>query len=270
MIYRISVRLLILIIALGGLYPRYIFAENVVHQVVRGDTIFSISRRYGVSQDDLMRRNGLADPSGLQAGMRLVIPSAARPAAPPATYTVQAGDTLFSIARTRGVTLQALRDANGFSRDHILRAGQTIRIPGQTPQAPRPSVQNEAPRPPSRPADTAIRWPIASRGIQYMSSNRGVLITGVESESIKSLTRGTIVHASPWRGYGIIAIVESDNGYRYLYGSFASLSVRKGDVIEAGTELGKLGIYPASGRPDLVLMVSRNGSPVDPATAPRS
>jgi septal ring factor EnvC (AmiA/AmiB activator) len=101
-----------------------------------------------------------------------------------------------------------------------------------------------------------------------MNSNAGVLVSGKESESIKSLTRGTVVYASPWRGYGNVAVVET-GGYRYLYGSCETLSVRKGDSIEPGTELGKLGIYPASGKPDLVFIVSQNGSPVDPAKAPR-
>jgi septal ring factor EnvC (AmiA/AmiB activator) len=102
-----------------------------------------------------------------------------------------------------------------------------------------------------------------------MNSNSGVLVSGKASESIKSLTGGVVVHASPWRGYGNVAVVETDGGYRYLYGSCETLSVRKGDNIEPGAELGKLGIYPASGKPDLVLIVSQNGSPVDPAKAPR-
>jgi septal ring factor EnvC (AmiA/AmiB activator) len=64
-------------------------------------------------------------------------------------------------------------------------------------------------------------------------------------------------------------VVESANGYRYVYGACTTLSVKKGDKIEPGTELGKLGIYPASGKPELVLIVSQNGSPIDPAKAPR-
>jgi septal ring factor EnvC (AmiA/AmiB activator) len=83
------------------------------------------------------------------------------------------------------------------------------------------------------------------------------------------MSAGIVVHASPWRGYGNVAVVEAEGGYRYVYASCETLSVRKGDSIEPGTELGKLGIYPATGRPELVFFVSQNGSPIDPAKAPR-
>jgi len=249
-----------------------------------------------------MRYNKIADASKLQAGMRLAIPPKASrsPAvvnsppvvnppvttSPPvvspsaySTYTVSKSDTLYSIARARGVTLQALRDINGFSKNYVLKAGEKIKIPAssgaaakttttgtktaQTPARQTPAGQT------AKKADASIRWPVAAKEVSYMSSNSGVLVSGRMSESIKSLTGGIVVHASPWRGYGNVAVVETEGGYRYLYGSCESLSVRKGDSIEPGTELGKLGIYPASGKPELVLIVSQNGSPVDPAKAPR-
>ena len=283
MIYRRAIKSLILLIPLILMFSRSVFADNRIHLVVRGDTIFSLSRLYNVSQDELMRRNGMSSPSQLQAGMRLVIPGGA--AGSPATasspaaasrghHIVRPGETLYSLARNWGVSIQDLRDANGLSRNHVLRAGERLAIPGQAVQSSSATqsvpVQRDVARPPSRPLDSSIRWPITAREVLYMNSNMGVLVTGVESESIKSLTRGTVVHASPWRGYGHVAIVESNGGYNYLYGAFASLSVRKGDRVEPGTELGKLGIYPATGKPDLVLIVSRNGASVDPATAPRS
>jgi LysM repeat protein len=300
MVYRRSTKSFFLLAALFGLFSHSISAENLVHMVAKGDTIYSISRLYKISQEELMRSNNISDASKLQTGMRLVIPSktnskaespktegsktASPPAviaAPPANavfffYTVSKNDTLYSIARSRGVTLQALRDLNGFSKNYVLKTGEKIKIPGPAPAPttvtitaagktpPKPSAQSTA-----KTADPSIRWPVAAKEVLYMSSNTGVLISGRESESIKSLSGGLVVHASPWRGYGNVAVVETNEGYRYLYGSCETLSVRKGDTIEPGTELGKLGIYPASGKPDLVLIVSHNGSPVDPAKAPR-
>ena len=271
----------------------------MIHQVAKGETVYSISRLYQISQEELLRYNKLADASKLQAGMRLAIPpkasgspavvnppvSSSPPVAPspaPAaanaphsTYTVSKSDTLYSIARAKGVTLQALRDINGFSKNYVLKAGEKIKIPA--PSAATPATTTAAAKPTAAAAskntakkgDASIRWPVAAKEVTYMSSNSGVLVAGRMSESIKSLTGGIVVHASPWRGYGNVAVVETEGGYRYLYGSCETLSVRKGDSIEPGTELGKLGIYPASGKPELVLIVSQNGSSVDPAKAPR-
>ena len=274
MIYRRSLRPLVLLSALFYLSVSGVNGQDLVHQVAKGETVYSISRLYQISQEELMRYNKIADASKLQAGMRLAIPpkASSSPAvsnSPPvtsaaySTYTVSKSDTLYSIARSKGVTLQALRDINGFSKNYVLKAGERIKIPASTANTA-PAAKTTA-----RKADTSIRWPVAAREVSYMSSNSGVLVAGRMSESIKSLTGGTVVHASPWRGYGNVAVVETEGGYRYLYGSCESLSVRKGDIIEPGTELGKLGIYPASGKPELVLIVSHNGSPVDPAKAPR-
>jgi LysM repeat protein len=273
MIYRRTTKIFVLAAALFGLLSYHSFADNTVHIVARGETVYSISRLHKITQEELLRLNNLADASKLQVGMRLVIPAQAtnppaRVSAAYTEYTVSKNDTLYSIARAKNVTLQALRDINGFSKNYVLKAGEKIKIPATASVNAQP-----APRPPARTpgkmADASIRWPVATKEVTYMTSNSGVLVFGKESESIKSLTGGTVVHASPWRGYGNVAVVETDDGYRYLYGACESLSVRKGDIIEPGTELGKLGIYPASGRPELVLIVSQNGSPVDPAKAPR-
>jgi len=289
MIYRHSTKSFFLAAVFFCLFLYNSLAESPVHLVAKGETIYSISRLYKISQDELMRYNNLADASKLQAGMRLVIPSKAGNPAPvtartagagtpagaakPATtaktasteYTVSKNDTLYSIALARGVTLQALRDINGFSKNYVLKAGEKIKIPNPAAAATPPVP----PRSTAKAVNTSVRWPISAMEIFYMTSNTGVLISGKESESIKSLTGGVVVHASPWRGYGNVAVVETDEGYRYLYGACETLSVRKGDIIEPGTELGKLGVYPASGKPELVLIISQNGSPVDPAKAPR-
>jgi len=295
-------------------------AKDLVHIVSRGETVYSISRQYNVSQDALMRRNDISDPSKLFVGMKLVIPDispipAARPAPAAAPqvmvsfeYTVQPNETLYSIARSQGVLVQALCDINKFPNNYKVKAGEKIKIPKAAsaattasaatpapalaqPQLPAPAIAQPPMQPivqptpvlimpswaalerPSNakpvPKNPSIRWPVSAKEIFYMHGNIGVLVSGEESESVKSITKGTVVHASPWRGYGNVAIIEADGGYRYLYGACKTLSVRKGDNIEPGTELGKLGIYPASGKPELVFIVSHNGSPVDPVKAPR-
>jgi murein DD-endopeptidase MepM/ murein hydrolase activator NlpD len=168
-----------------------------------GETVYNLSRRFGVPADVLMKTNGLAQGNGLQAGQKIIIPTyvynskapvsapdhdpkvaaaksskgeklpdnkpangetqdkvAVLPKQPkakdgeaatpttttsvdnaPATktakgdkpassiYTVTEGDTLSRIAKKSGVSVVALKQANGM-RDGLLRVGQTLKLPG--------------------------------------------------------------------------------------------------------------------------------------------
>ena len=144
-------------------------AESGTNYTVRpGDTLSSLARQWGVSVDAIRAENAMGpNETRLRAGQRLIIPGSARPApavqppreSPPARetgavsgqtqYTVQQGDTPFSVARKLGVTLDALIEANNLNRTKpAIRAGQTLVVPGaqQTPAAPSSGAAFGAPR----------------------------------------------------------------------------------------------------------------------------
>jgi membrane-bound lytic murein transglycosylase D len=110
------------------------------HHVSAKETLYSISRQYGVAITDLLAWNNLSAQQGIYPGQRLVLraPSMERPpsdgdhekAKPgiPQTHTVQASDTLYSIARQYGITIQALMTNNG-KRDFVLTVGEKLKIP---------------------------------------------------------------------------------------------------------------------------------------------
>ena len=113
---------------------------NTTPYVVRpGDTFFSIARQFGVSLDALIRANPqISDPSQIRPGQIVCIPRVTCPTGTFA-YTVQPGDTMFSIARRFDVPLQALIDANPQVPDPArLVPGQTVCVPTTTPPPPGP------------------------------------------------------------------------------------------------------------------------------------
>jgi septal ring factor EnvC (AmiA/AmiB activator) len=98
----------------------------------------------------------------------------------------------------------------------------------------------------------------------------GMLLMGDRYEPVKSLTQGVVISAGPYRGFGKVVIIQATGGYLYVYGGCESLSVQEGDRVNAGMELGRLGIDALSEKPQLFFLVHRNNVFVDPALAPRN
>ena len=300
--FRISFLGLITITTLLALSPLVLYGQEKVHIVQKGETFYSIARSYSMKAEDLMKHNGITDSSRLREGQRLNIPvsnqagtpaaqtaAASNPVSSPSsvtaaatTYKVVKGDTFYSIARKFSVTVDAVRKVNNFSESYVLREGNSIKIPAGAQiaagtQVPVPSKANPIPRP-VEPRETKpialnpqLSWPVAAKELSYMTGKlSGVVITGAKTEPVKSLTRGTVLSSGLYRGFGKVAIVQVDGGFLYVYGGCESLSVKEGDKVGPGTELGKLGIDAVSNKPQLFFMVYKSNSPIDPAKAPRA
>lgn len=100
-----------------------------VYVVKSGDTVHQIARRYFTPADDIIFANQLQNPDVLSVGQALVIPSRETRRA------VGQGDTLYSMARRYGVSLQRLMAANPqIANPNRIYPGQTVVIPasGQT------------------------------------------------------------------------------------------------------------------------------------------
>ena len=101
------------------------------HTVKSGEWLFSIARQYGVSPYTLAQVNGIGAPYTIHPGQVLMIPSGGTAPVPGAggTYTVQRGDTIFSIARKLGKTPSAIINANNLANANFIFPGQVLRIP---------------------------------------------------------------------------------------------------------------------------------------------
>lgn len=102
------------------------------HTVQPGDTIAGIARRYGISQADFVRWNGLVDGK-IYATTRLLLfnPGSLPGSGPssPTTHTVRSGETLSGIASKYGTSSSAIASASGLANRDSIYVGQKLTIP---------------------------------------------------------------------------------------------------------------------------------------------
>ena len=109
-------------------------AKYAIHDVAKGETLYSLARRYGVTVDEIKGANA-ALAEGLKAGQRIKIPVKVEESAPQSVATPQVrvhkvmkGETLYSLAKMNGLSVEELQAANPHIRKG-LKAGQLIDIP---------------------------------------------------------------------------------------------------------------------------------------------
>ena len=110
------------------------------YTVVKNDTLWGLSKKYGVSVSDLKKANGISGHL-IYVGQKLQIPTKSTKATKTAktstststvdttstTHTVVKGDTLWSLAKKYGVSVSTLMKANNLSSSTIL-IGQSLNL----------------------------------------------------------------------------------------------------------------------------------------------
>jgi LysM repeat protein len=120
-------------------FPSATPGRPTTYTLQRGEFPYCIARRFDVDVGDLLALNGMTTSSRPSVGTVLKIPTTGSWSAAhgnryliahPATYTVVAGDTIYTIACKYGdVDPNAILSANGLSPGAALTAGQTLQIP---------------------------------------------------------------------------------------------------------------------------------------------
>ncbi len=98
-------------------------------RVRRGDSLWKIARRAGVSVSALARANRMKTTGTLRAGSIIRIPGGVSHSGNRSRHVVRRGETLWSIARRHGVTVNQLAARNNMHPRESLRSGRVLQIP---------------------------------------------------------------------------------------------------------------------------------------------
>ena len=254
--------------------------------VARGDTVYDLARRYGVSMRALIEANGLRPPYWLKIGQRITLPLARQ-------HVVQRGESIYAISRTYGVASSSLANANGLTNNFTLYPGQTLQIPGQGKVAkpstvvssvrsstasrskgPRPlAALPKAPAPIPKPAARSgtFIWPVSGK----LLSGFGVKGNGLHNDGINiAVARGTPVRAAAdgvvayagneIRGFGNMLLIKHTGGWISAYAHNAEILVKRGTRVKKGDIIAKVGSSGSVDSPQLHFELRRGKEAVDP------
>ena len=279
-----------------------LFAD-ITYKVEKGDTLYSISRKYQITVAELRTANNLSENDVIKAGQKLIIPDAdigtavalsstktagnAAPAGKITEYVVKKGDTLYGIARKNGMAVADLMALNNLDSSAVIKVGQKLKVAKSTVETTtktsEPAKTGETvikvteQAPDTRTygatvnADANTKWPVASPKItQVKGKISGVQLSAKNNESVVCIHEGTVMYVGVYRGFGQVVFVQTKTGLIYAYTGLGSVKVRKGQYAVFGAELGTAGLDSISQKYQITFMVFQNGQPIDPAKAPRN
>jgi murein DD-endopeptidase MepM/ murein hydrolase activator NlpD len=246
---------------------------DVVQYIVQpGDTVSTIGKKFGVSEDTIRWQNNLKSKDSIKVGQTLeILPVSG------ILHKVQKGDTVYSIAKHYDTSAQAVVDFpyNTFVNDETfdLAIGQTIIVPdGVKPDEvlwqPLARVKQTTPNAGTVVASGQFVWPTGGSITQRFAwYHKGIDIANNAAPSILAADAGT-VNIPPYMagGYGNYVIINHGNGYTTLYGHLSQINVANGQTVRRGDIIGKMGSTGRSTGIHLHFQVSFNGSWINPVT----
>lgn len=212
-----------------------------LYRVRKGDTLYSLSRRFDMTVEQLAAANDLDRPYTLSVDQRIIIPGAPEPA----PVTVAA-------AMPEPIKAPDPRILDNKFVEETLR-----------PEA-LPEPADESP----------FAWPV--RG--PLLAEFGTIVDGTRSDGlniaapigapIRATADGEVVYrGDELEGYGNLLLVKHDGGWVSAYAHADAILVRKGDYVRQGQVIAKVGESGAVKRPQLHFQLRKDLQPQDPMVA---
>lgn len=260
--------------------------------VQRGDTVYGVAQRNGVSTRALIDWNNLQPPYLLVPGQSLKLPHSR-------AYTVQRGDSVYAISRRFEIDMTTFVRLNRIPAPYTIHVGQTLQLPANVgpgsgthdaranlsttsgeshvdalpgpsakPAAPRQVVS--VPRPAAR-AGSGFVWPVEGRVVSSFGSktggqhNDGLNIAAPRGTPVRAADNGVVAYAGKEiRGFGNLLLIKHDGGLITAYAHADALLVSRGDVVTRGQVIAKVGKTGGVENPQLHFEVRRGTKAIDP------
>ena len=219
-------------------------AEPIRHQVVRGETAYSISRLYNVPVTAIAEWNGLDSAFTIRQGQYLLVPQGGtRPSAP---VSAPGEGTATPVPPSASTPLPA-----------AIPSAEAIPAPAA------PDVGTPAPAPAA--SNARMVQPVPGSIIREYAAgrNEGIDIGAPAGTDVKAADAGNVAAVTADTSGGSVVVIKHSDGLLTLYTHLDSLTVEKGDNVSRGQTIGKV----RAGDPSFLHFEVRRGlQSVDPAS----
>ncbi len=191
--------------------PLHIFTlkknvPGVYHRIKKGQTLWRISKIYGVSLDEIVRVNRISDAYRIKTGERIFIPEAASikevPVYQPSTK-VPAG------AKKTEVSLKPAEEIPNLAKGDFI-------------------------------------WPVEGRISSYYGQRKGGFHYGIDistrqGREVAASRKGIVSFSGVMRGYGNVIIIDHQDGFSTVYAHNQTNLVKENQTVEQGETIARVG-----------------------------
>ena len=247
--------------------------------VARGDTLYSLSRKYEIPVNDLAVMNNLSAPFVLSAGQKIRVPDLPVTKPAPAKTTTKAATS----TKTATEKTKIVKPAEKTEPKVTTKPAQTKTETKKTqPKAETKTAQKTQTKTTAKttttksqtvPARSASKftWPVRGTILSHYGAktgglyNDGINISAASGATVVAAENGVVAYAgNEVRGMGNLIIIQHADGWMTVYAHLNSMAVRRGVRVSVGQKIGTVGQTGKVTKPQLHFEIRKGTKSYNP------
>ena len=261
-------------------YKRKVESNNTVkdnrYKVKKGDNLFSISRRFNISIQELIKVNKIQEPYKIFPNQSIFIP-------PNKKHIVVKGETLYSISRYYETSVFTLAKYNNIKNVNNIKVGKKLIIPKRSVKIKKiknkkwdsnfkkKKIENRKIVIQKDKQTSKFIWPVKGKLIsKYGKSKEGFYNDGINIDSKKgtkvmSSQAGKVIYCgNEIPGYGNLILIKHSKNWITAYAHLNEVFTEKGKKVIKGEIIGSVGNTGNVRSPQLHFEIRKGKESVNP------
>ncbi len=233
--------------------------------VAKGDTLYSLSRKYQIPVNDLAVMNKLVAPFNLSVGQKLKVPKLAEVQTRPAVTVKKAVVKKEVKTNTTTKTSQTKVEKQKTDKQSSTKVQEKPKEAKKTVE-PKNNTQKIAAR-----SSSKFSWPVRGTILSgYGPKNGGLVNDGINisaplGTTVKAAENGVVAYAgNEVKGMGNLIIIQHSDGWMTVYAHLNSMDVRRGARVNVGQPIGKIGKTGKVDKPQLHFEIRKGTKSYNP------